>query len=364
MKGASLVSAKALICGAAVALGFGPALAGGDLAMNPSYAPLADAGSIDASAFAERSDGNYLIGFSNLFSANSWVVQVAEEAKWQAGVLDQVEELILTDSEFNANKQINDIQDMLTRGVDALIVMPVSPSAVLPVLEQAREDGVVVVVIASDVDTDDVTMKILADNVIFGREGGQMLADQLNEGDEVIALRGAAGIPVETERYEGAAEVLNANGIEIVGEVFTDWAYEKGRQACEGLLLEHPNVDGVWASGGAPAQGCIEVFHELGMPLVPITGEANNGYLRTWIENEANGMVSVAPVYPASMASEAIKAAVSVLEGSSDVPARVLANPPSISQADFKDYYNAELNDSYWPPSNMPLESLKALYGN
>lgn len=333
------------------------------ISINPLFAPVDGAPMVDAKQFNDRADGDYIVGFSNLFSANSWAVQVGEEAKWQAEQFPEISKFIITDSEFDANKQINDIQDMITQGADAIVVMPVSPSAVLPILQEAREKGIIVAVVATDVTSEDVDVKILADNVKFGRDGGEVLASLLDDGDKVIALRGTSGIPVDTERFEGAKAALDEKGIEVVSEIFTDWAYEKGRQACEGLLLTHPDVAGVWASGGAPAQGCIEVFHEMGMPLVPITGESNNGFLNTWAENEPNGMVSVAPVYPATFAAEGIKAAMAILNGQGDIASRFIAAGTPIVQDNFKDYYQPDYNDSYWPPSNMDETRLTELYG-
>ena len=123
-------------------------------------------------------------------------------------------------------------------------------------------------------------------------------------------MRGIAGISVDTDRWAGAAEALKAHPeIEVVGEVYAQWAYDQGRKACESLALAHPQIDGVWSSGGAMTQACIEVFNELGRPLVPMTGEANTGFFGAWKENQAAGFDSIAPQNPTWMVAEGVAAA-------------------------------------------------------
>lgn len=332
--------------------------------LNAGLGPAEGAKRVDVTRYEPRRDGKYKIGFSNVFTGNSWVIQLLEEAKWRAAGLAEIENYIVTDANFDPAKQVADVEDMLAQGVDAIIINPTSPVAVVPVLEKAYDAGVVVVIVAADAKTEKATVRILADQVKFGRDGGEFLAKAMGGKGKVIALRGIAGISVDTDRWAGAEEAFKAHPqIEVVGEVYAQWAYDQGRKACESLALAHPQIDGVWSSGGAMTQACIEVFNELGRPLVPMTGEANNGFFSAWKENQATGFDSIAPQNPTWMVAEGIAAAVGVLNGQEIYTQYKVITEP-YTEKDLDTLYRSDLNDSYWVGSILPDDKLKDLYGN
>lgn len=353
------------ICtGVALALLTQAAHAQTEVKLHPGLGPAEGAELVDVSRYEARRDGKYTIGFSNVFTGNSWVVQLLAEAEWRAAQFPEIERYIVTDANFDPSKQVADVEDMLAQGVDAIVINPTSPVAVVPVLEKAYDAGVAVIIVAADAETEKATVRILADQVKFGRDGGEFLAKSMGGEGKVIALRGIAGISVDTDRWAGAAEVFEKHpGIEVVGEVYAQWAYDQGRQACESLALAHPQIDGVWSSGGAMTQACIEVFNELGRDLVPMTGEANNGFFGAWKNNQSAGFDSIAPQNPTWMVAEGVAAAVGVLNGQ-DIYGeyKVVAEP--YTSADLDELYRPGLNDSYWVGSILPDDKLKELYGN
>ena len=317
---------------------------------------------VDVSRYEARRDGKYVVGFSNVFTGNSWVVQLLEEASWRASQFPEIERYIVTDANFDPAKQVADVEDMLAQGVDAIVINPTSPVAVVPVLEKAYDAGVAVIIVAADAQTDKATVRILADQVKFGRDGGEFLAKAMGGKGKIISLRGIAGISVDTDRWAGATEVFAKHPeMEVVGEVYAQWAYDQGRQGCESLALAHPQIDGVWSSGGAMTQACIEVFNELGRKLVPMTGEANNGFFGAWKANQSAGFDSVAPQNPTWMVAEGIAAAVGVLNGQEIYTNyKVVAEP--YTSKDLEALYRPDLNDSYWVGSILPDDKLKQLF--
>lgn len=307
----------------------------------------------------EAKPGPYTLGLSNISVANTWRVQMIDEAKFEASRLSAVKELIVTDAGGNVNKQVADIEDLIARGVDALLVAAGSETALNPVLDKAAAKGIPVVVFSSDVTSDKYSVRILSDEVYFGAVGGEFLVKALNGKGKIIGLRGIAGIAADQERWDGAMSALGkAPGIEVIDVVQADWAYDKAKQACENLVIAHPEIDGVWSSGGAMTQACAEVFRDAGRKLVPMTGEANNGFLRIWREYE---LPSVAPLYPTWIGAEAVKAAVILLAGK-PMKSDYMMRPKPIEEAEIDAYYVPALNDSYWVGSILPMDVLAKTY--
>ncbi|WP_163851856.1 ABC transporter substrate-binding protein [Pseudooceanicola aestuarii] len=335
-----------------------------DITLHPDIGPAEDAAPVDVGRYADRRDGSYVVGFSNVAVVNSWTAQLVEEAAYRASTLPQIERYIVTDANNDPSKQVSDVEDMLAQGADAIVINPANPVALVPVLERAYDEGVVVIAVTADANTDKLTARIMADQVKFGTTGGEFLAEAMDGKGKVIALRGIAGLSVDDDRFNGMKAVLDEYpDIEIIAEEYASWSYDQGRQACESLALAHPQIDGVWSSGGAMTQACVEVFNEFGRDLIPMTGEANNGFFRTWSENQDAGFDSIAPQNPSWAVGEGIALAVAILEGQevSDFY-KVTADP--YTAADLETLYRPDLNDSYWVGSTMSEEKLQDLFGN
>jgi ribose transport system substrate-binding protein len=68
---------------------------------------------------------------------NSWIVQMLEETKYEASRHKEISEFIVVDAEWNPAKQVADLEDLLTKNVDAIIVFPVTPSSIRLRLEES-----------------------------------------------------------------------------------------------------------------------------------------------------------------------------------------------------------------------------------
>jgi len=302
---------------------------------------------------------SFVLGLSNISVVNTWRVQMIEEAKYEAKQHPEIKEMVVTDAGGDNNRQVADIEDLLARGVDALLVAPGSEVALNGVLDKAYATGIPVIIFSSNAGPKDYTVKIVGDDSDFGRAGAEFLAKSLNGKGNIIGIRGISGNSIDSDRWRGVEDVLkNYPDIKVIDTAFGDWAYDKGKQVCESLLTAHPDVDGLWSSGGAMTQGCAEVASENGLPKIPMTGEGNNGFLRIWQEMD---LQSIAPQYPTWFGQQAVIASLRLLKGE-PVAKDYLLRPAPITREEVSKYYRADLNDSYWVGSSLPDETLKSIY--
>ena len=316
-------------------------------------------GAQDVAPPAKPKTGPFKIGFSNISVVNTWRVQMAEEAKFEASRHKEIADFLMTDAGGSSSKQVSDIEDLLARGVDALVIAPGSPTALNPVIEKAAKQGVPLFVFNSDVTTNAITSRLVADERYFGQAGAEYLVEQMGHKGSIIGLRGIAGMSIDDDRWNAAMDVFKKYpDIKVIDSAFGEWAYDKGKQICESLVLGHPQIDGIWSSGGAMTQACAETLNDNGRKLVPMTGEGNNGFLRVWQEMKLN---TIAPIDPTWLSAEAVKAALRYLEGQ-PIKSGYLSKPKPITKDDLGSYYKADLNDSYWVGSILPESQLKTLY--
>ncbi len=342
----SLLCASVLV-GASMLAG-GAALAEDVQLLSSGILPPSTKDQIPAGKF--KKDGPYTIGFSWPGVGNTWIVQNIEEVKYNASHDPNIKELRFVDANWQPAKQVADIEDLMAHKIDALIIAPIAPDLVKAQVAAAAKTGIPVLVFSPGGAFTDATVSIYAGGEAFGRTGGEFLKDQLHGKGTIWVFRGIAGSGEDLARYNGLVESLKGTNIKIGTEVYGDWNYANGKQLCENLVASGQPVDGIWFSGADMTRACFDVFKEIGKPLVPMTGEANNGFLRAW---KAAGADSVGPIFTPGLATSLVRAATALLEGKA-LYTSYYSDPKPITAANFDQYYRPDLNDAFWFPSTLP----------
>ena len=157
--------------------------------------------------------------------------------------------------------------------------------------------------------------------------------------------------------------MLDAAGIDVVGQANADWDLAKGRTAAADLLAAHPDVTGIYSQGGAMSVGALQALDAAGRDPLPVPGEGNNQFLKVWSElYEQSGWTSVAPAHGPNLVVRALEVALSVLHGE-DPGQEVIIPLPVITQETLADYVRPDLPDSLWLPSDLPDDVIQDLFG-
>jgi ribose transport system substrate-binding protein len=312
-------------------------------------------------------DGKYVIGYDSYFVGNTWSAQL--EAEFTSATkrdADEISDVIVTQSDNDAQKQISNIQSMIARSVDAIIVTPISPDGIVPVLKQASDAGITVVLSASGAETDDYASYVNVDDKAFGATGAEWLVDKLGGSGKIVAINGIAGVPTSDLRFAGAKGVFDANpGIEIVSTIDGGWDQAATKTAVESLLAANPDIDGVWSQGGSMTLGAIEAFEAAGVPLVPMTGEDSNGLLKKWqqlISDGETGFDAIAVAKPTWISATALDNALAALKGET-VKKDDLLEPEVITADNLGDFVRDDLPDSLWVNTKMTDDEINKLFG-
>jgi ABC-type sugar transport system substrate-binding protein len=217
----------------------------------PAAEPQAAAPEAAAPAGEPYTIGIVLKSFANPF----WMMArtAAEAAAAEQGV--EVVILGITEEGDYAG-QVTHIEDLVTRQVDLIVVVPAESKALVPAVEAAVAAGIPVINLDSPIDTDQVVAFIGSDNVEGGRMAGEFIAEQLGGEGKVAVIRGRLGNPVETQRNDGFKEAIaNYPGIEIVAEGVGNWEAEEGAKVMEDFLTAHPEIQAVFAEADRMALG-------------------------------------------------------------------------------------------------------------
>ena len=326
-----------------------------------SLALSACQGSKDETASAK--DG-FVIGYDIYFVGNTYSVQMWKE--FENGVVryPKVKEVIYTESGGDVERQIANIEDLITRGVDAIIITPNSPTALIPVLTQAQNAGIKVILNAATIEGTSYDALVTVDDLDFGRVGAEWLVEKLNGRGNIIMLDGLAGISVSDDRSQGAMNVFNKYpDINIVAQGFGVWDYATARMLVADMLAANPRIDGVWSQGGAMTQGAIEAFVAAGRPLVPMTGEDANGFLKLWKKYQSDGFTSIATSKPTWIGLLALEAAIDLLEGKTVIKDNFLA-VPVFTDDELDKFLRPDLSDSLFANTYLSDDEIREMFPN
>ncbi|MDR0284528.1 MAG: hypothetical protein LBI33_06505, partial [Propionibacteriaceae bacterium] len=143
----------------------------------------------------------------------------------------------------------------------------------------------------------------------------------------------------------------------------TQWDKATAQTVTASLLAAHPDVKGIYSQGGDASLGAIAAMQQLGMSVLPIPGEASNGFLKTWqsLAGSQTGFASWAFASPPQLVVTAMDIAIKARQGV-DPGQTVNSDIPTITADNLGKYVQPDLNDSLWLPTMLPDTFLQANY--
>jgi len=222
----------------------------------------------------------YRIALANSFIGNTWRVEM--ENLFKAGCKMPPYNAQVQCSVYNSGndvgKQTQQISNLISQRVDAIVINAASPAGLNGIIKQACDRGIVVVSF-DNVVTAPCAQTVNTNQFKFGQQGAKFLVDQLKGKGNVVMVTGVAGTFADSERNRGAMSVFKANpGIKVVAKYSGNWDSAAAQRATAAQLPSLPTIDGVWVSGGT--DGVLKAFVSAGKPLPVTAGEGENGYRR------------------------------------------------------------------------------------
>jgi ABC-type sugar transport system substrate-binding protein len=181
-----------------------------------------------------------------------------------------VKKLLVTNANAELPKQISDIQDLLNKGAEVLIVAPVNSDGLEPALAAAKKQSVPVLTIDRKVTAEpcaDYIAFLGSDFVEQGKRAADALAAATDEKGKVAILLGSSGNNVTTDRTNGFKDQLEAEypDMEVVAEQTGNFARDEGQQVTEQLLASNPEIDAIYAENDEMGVGAMTAVSSAGL---------------------------------------------------------------------------------------------------
>src|SRR5579859_878630 len=224
----------------------------------------------------------FKIFLSMSYIGNDWQAEAANMVKAMAAhknFADKVD-LQVQVAGPNAQRQIQQLNAMVQQGAQAIVVYPISPTALNSAVKNACDKGVMIIAYDGEI-SEPCAYNVTIDQEEAGRVTAEWLAKKLNGKGNIVVITGVPGTSVDTARTKAAKEVFaKFPDIKIVGEAVGMWSQAVARTELSKILATRnwDQVDGLWMQVGCYTANTMQI--ESGKKpdqLKPCAGEGANG---------------------------------------------------------------------------------------
>jgi ribose transport system substrate-binding protein len=184
--------------------------------------------------------------------------------------------------ELDVNRQVQLVEQMVARGVGAIVIAPADSKALVPVCKKAMDTGIIVVNI--DNKFDDAVLDAEGVRIPFvgpdNRKGaalvGEYLAKQLQAGDPVAIVEGVPTAFNAIQRKLGFEDAMKAAGMNVVMSQSASWEMAKAQMTVSAMVTEHPEIKAVLCANDSMALGAVSALRSAGkLETVKVAGFDN-----------------------------------------------------------------------------------------
>ncbi|TYB81566.1 MAG: substrate-binding domain-containing protein [Kosmotoga sp.] len=294
---------------------------------------------------------NYKIGVAIPSADHGWtggIVWWAKEAiaDWEEKT-DNIEFFLTT--AHSPAEQVSDVEDLMIRGIDALVILAHDSAPLTPIVKEAYNKGIYVVSVDRGLTEPVQDVYIAGDNPGLGRVSAQWLAKELNYKGKIVVLEGIPCV-INKERVDAFMEVMEQYpDIKILDSQPAYWQTEKGLEIMENYLQKYPEIDAVWAQDDDVLKGVLQAYEESGRNDIKVMlgGAGSKDIIKMIMEGHP--LVKADVTYPPSMIASGISLAVygvqnKPLEGfyQHEIPSRIILAAELVTRENAEEYYHPD----------------------
>ncbi len=191
------------------------------------------------------------------------------------GVESQAEKLgykvIVYDAQDDSSKQLANVEDLITKKVDVIIINPTDSDAVGAAVKAANKANIPVITVDRSANEGEVATHIASDNVAGGKLAGEYLLELVGENAKVVELEGIPGASAAVDRGAGFNEAVKGK-LNIVARQTANFNRGEGLSVMENILQANKDIVGVFAHNDEMALGAIAAIEAADLKNIYVIG--------------------------------------------------------------------------------------------
>lgn len=297
------------------------------------------------SAAADNPYGSppWTIGFSQDTMDHPWRAFMVTSAEAQSKKYPElIKEFIYTDAKGTNEKQIADIEDLIARGVDLIMMSPREAQALVPAVEAIKKAGIPLVVLDREIVGEDYNVFIGGNNLSLAEGLGKHVLGSVGEKFSYLELEGIPGATPTIQRHQGFASQLEGKAdIKLLDSRPANYDLAPAIPIVEDWLTRYRDkFQVIYAHNDPMILGAINVLKEAGYKpgdvyLIGVDGQ------REAFQAIKDGWLQATSIY-ATGGAVGVDMAVRVLKGE-PVPKRITTETPIVTKDNVDEFYNADL---------------------
>ncbi|WP_422528190.1 substrate-binding domain-containing protein [Serratia fonticola] len=253
----------------------------------------------------------YKIGASLLTQQHPFYIDLADAMKAEAKKDDVVLNISIANQDLN--KQLSDVEDFITKKVDAIIISPVDSKGVQAAIIKAEKAGIPVITVDVAAEGVPVVTHVATDNYAGGVEAGKLMGKLLN-GKGKVAIIDYPALQSVVARVDGFKKGLaDTPDVKIVA-IQTGITRAEALTVAQNMMQAHPDLNGLFGFGDDAALAAVIAAKSARNDNIKIIGFDGMKEARDAVDNDKT-FVAVIRQYPDQMGAKAIDAAVDHLNG-------------------------------------------------
>jgi len=262
----------------------------------------------DQPAAADTPGKAVTIGFAGPQADHGWLNAINDNAKSRAKKYSDVT-LEITEGSNDTAAQIGQIETLINKKVDVLVILPADGKALTQVGLKAMRAGIPVVNLDRIFNTPQAyRCWIGGDNYGMGLNAGHYIGEQLKDvdGAKVIELAGLDNLELTQQRTKGFDDALkNYPNIKKVARQAAEFTVESGQAKMAQLLQAQPSFNALWNHDDDQGVGALRAIEQAGRDDFLMVGGAGALSAFQAIKQD-NGVLKATVLYPPTMAASAI----------------------------------------------------------
>ena len=229
-----------------------------------------------------KDSGTFVVGFSQMESDNPW--RLAETKSLRDEAAKRGYELVVTDAQGQTAKQVSNVEDLIARRVNLILLAPREYEGLAPALQAAKEAKIPVILVdraAAGTPGEDYVTLLASNFVDQGKRAAEGLAKTTNGQAKIVELSGTAGASVAKDRGDGFREGIKAYpGMQIVASQTGDFSRAAAQRVMQNIAQSlGKQITAVYAHNDEMALGAIQALKAAGLQpgkdvvIVSVDGE-------------------------------------------------------------------------------------------
>jgi len=207
---------------------------------------------------------------------------------------------------------MSNVEDLITQGVDLIMINPTDSDAVGNAVAAANEAGIPVITLDRSANSGEVIAHIASDNVAGGKMAGEFIIEQLGGKGKVVELEGIPGASAARDRGEGFNAAIAESDLEVVAKQTANFDRAEGLSVMENILQAQPEIDAVFAHNDEMALGALEAIKASGRDIMIVGFDATDDAVKAV---KAGEMAATVQQLPKEIGSIGVETAMKVIAG-------------------------------------------------